>query len=287
MTKLQENVVLPELLKKELQQIATIKLNERKATERLELESNDLLIQKAKDRLANTKNLLDIREAISHDIPLSLLPTSSGIIEELAGTHRPKSAGHLIEEDIKEMNKQRIIRITQYLEILNHRAVKKKNLLKTLIELCQAATILVETAPTVNTSTASPYRKTLLASRLRWNVTQELQKIPKQDIINQTKAIQKILITDRTEEVNPSTKVQLLEQNIWFIKKGMEENQIEYQTDQVKHLMERLILQVNALQNGLQMVENDAHRIAAKILLLLTVGNGKPPPSHQTFVLDS
>jgi hypothetical protein len=115
-------------------------------------------------------------------------------LKQKVNKHRPS---HLINETNKVINQQRIDSLNAYLETLHLKAVKKKNLLKTLMELWNATKIMNEDRQILPSSDSpSTSIKKSRKDRLLHTTSLSSNRISFDDIYFQTTAIQDILIKD-------------------------------------------------------------------------------------------
>jgi hypothetical protein len=257
---------------------------------------------------------------LDHDDPAAQLANSLKQQQKLESITKNS---HLLMEANKTMNTQRMEQLTSFLDILNHRAIKKKHLLKTLMELWNATKIIVEEHYRyqqqslkrqqaheeeeylssikqedeffyLKNSSIAQKRKTMgldhqsseqqvkdmkqsfLKKRLAGTSTNSNPTgkiMPIEDIFQQTTQIQNVLLKDIQSP--EAIKHQQLENRIEIIRKGVKDQSILFENEEMLLSFESLFLQIDSLKNGLLQANNDAVKISAKIIQQLNEVTGK------------
>jgi hypothetical protein len=138
--------------------------------------------------LAASQALKDIQQSLYQDAP----HTSGGGDAK----HSPlrvtlKVDGppiHVVEEVNDLMHKQRVDQCAQYLGVLNEKATRRKRMIRSLMNLWQAAKVAIEDGGRVPKFASE---ETMELKRL--------QAMPREEIIAQTNAVQQLLVHDMQE----------------------------------------------------------------------------------------
>ncbi|RYH13627.1 hypothetical protein EON65_35200 [archaeon] len=173
-------------------------------------------------------------------------------------------AGHLVNTINAFNHQQRVDQVTQYLELLNHRAISKKKTLQILIQLWNSTKSFISPA-----SPGKPRRPT--ASR--------------EEIVVQTRTLQDRLLEDMQHK--PHVKQEQLERRVQNLitavfsvdRKTNEKMDIETinrtmmsvlgGTELVDEALVDSLIEVQSLQESLLQANNDAMRLSARILQAL------------------
>jgi hypothetical protein len=107
---------------------------------------------------------------------------------------REREKPHLIRETDKLMHRQRLDQVTAYLDVLNQRAVKKKKLLQALLSLWESTKILLKGRG-----------KDRERQGEREKGEREKVLISEDEIVEQTKSIQNLLLKDMQTTVSVKT----------------------------------------------------------------------------------
>lgn len=154
---------------------------------------------------------------------------------------------HVVAEVNDTLAQQRMEQLTKYLDVLNHRATRKKQILASLLSLWQSAKLVLKEHQQPGASATSTERDRAVA-------------LPKPDIVQQTRSIQDVLLHDM-QRVEP-TKVVLLEDRIALLRRCVENGDI-VDDDGV---LQRMCAEVDAMRASLLQANNDAIRLSARIL---------------------
>jgi len=161
---------------------------------------------------------------------------------------------HVVEEVNHLMQKQRIQQSNTYKEMLNAKATKKKKMIRSLMNLWQAAKVSFEDRQGV-----SKFQGGSADVELK-----RLQAMPRDDIITQTGAIQQLLVDDMQEQTG-TKRIQLVDR-INLLRQGISNGTIaDVDTNLANNLQE-----INILENALLQANNDGMRLAARIIKQLT-----------------
>jgi hypothetical protein len=284
---------------------------------RQELESSKMkhslkdLGETDKEKLANSKQLKDIQQELYHKMFGETNRSTLSYIDDNddRDSHPFRSKlttqEHLISEANKTMNKQRKDQLTQFLELLNQKAVKKKNILKTLMDLWNATKIILEENYSFQTQTLDKTKKREEDERFQMEKDEEhfhyrkppfgqSQRSSSPTPQEKTSILKKKLFASSlghsqmknyipVEDIYKQTrqiqdillkdiqsteliKEQQLENRIEIIRKGFEEKTILFENKEVMSSFQSLFLQIDSMKNGLLQANNDAMRISAKII---------------------
>ena len=164
-----------------------------------ELENDEAM--RAKVTFANSSTLKSLQKSLHSE-----LWESKTLVDDLSKnvkTVKPDLAeSHLISKTNELLHQQRIDQITAYLEYLNQKATSKKKILRSLLELWQSTKVMIEDHNLISSSTAKDLINPDVAHKHSISNEKKRQAaMPKESIIDQTRAIQNLLLKDMQSPV--------------------------------------------------------------------------------------
>jgi hypothetical protein len=162
---------------------------------------------------------------------------------------------HTVSDVDETLAHQRMEQLTKYLDVLNHRAKRKKQMLSSLLSLWKSAKLVLKEPRQSPPGGAS----VTLTERERDRDRVELLQT-KSEIIQQTRSIQNVLWRDmqRTEP----TKIVLLEDRVALLCQCVENGDIVDDGG----VLQQMCAEVDAMRASLVQANHDAMRLAARIL---------------------
>lgn len=163
---------------------------------------------------------------------------------------KPQLLPHVVSEVNTVLAQQRIEHVTAFLESLNVKAQKKKHILQTLLSLWQSAKV-VTSSVAENAATVSKQK-------------QREVSMPISEIFTQTKSIQAVLLKDM--QASPNTRIAQLEAKTELLKKGIQTGVITGEDEEGEDTLKKALLEVDSMKASLLQANNDAMRLAARIM---------------------
>jgi hypothetical protein len=177
---------------------------------------------------------------------------------------QPQPPSQVVAEANEALATQRVEQVTRYLDALNRRAARKKQLLAALLSLWQSAKLALKAqqfpAAAAAAAAAATARDRALAQ-------------PVADIVAQTRALQDALLRDMQRR--EPTPVALLEGRVLQLQAALRDGQLRDETG----ALAALSAEVDAMRASLLQANNDAMRLSARILQHLRAAPAAPDAS--------
>ncbi len=161
-----------------------------------------------------------------------------------------EDAIQVVEEANALMHRQRVEQTSRFLELLNAKAARKKKIIHSLMSLWKSTKVAVSHRNTV--SSFSDTAETRAHMRL--------YAMPVEDIVGQTRQVQKVLIDDM-QRPEPTKTAQLAER-IALMRRGVQSRAIADEDGEISAALG----EVDELEARLLQANSDAMKLAVKIL---------------------
>lgn len=149
-----------------------------------------------KVEFASSSTLKDLQQSLHKDL-WQARTLEEDAVNKAAMKKAKEEGSHLISKTNELLHQQRIDQITSYLEYLNQKAINKKKLLRSLLELWQSTKVFIEDQNLISSSSAKDMINTDVAHKNTLSKEKKRQTaLPKDVIVDQTRAIQDLLLKD-------------------------------------------------------------------------------------------
>eukprot|EP01033_Poteriospumella_lacustris_P010607 gene10607-7549_t len=168
-----------------------------------------------------------------------------------AGPQPQPPPSQVVAEANEALATQRVEQVTRYLDALNRRAARKKQLLAALLSLWQSAKLALK---------AQQFPAAAAAAAAAAMARDRALALPVADIVAQTRALQDALLRDMQRR--EPTPVALLEGRVLQLQAALRDGQLRDETG----ALAALSAEVDAMRASLLQANNDAMRLSARIL---------------------